>query len=293
MMAEMKLKINKYNWFELSLGFLPLLFWLIAGLSLNHYISPYLEKYNLIKKVENGYFTVKYNPVSGVEYTHTSIRPSNWASINEISRFLKAAIIVSEDGRFFSHPGYDIEQLVKVIHEKVNMNRKKMRGASTITQQLIKNILLTKKKTYSRKAEELVWAIVIENHVSKDKIFETYLNVIEYGPGIYGIRSASKYYFNKKPLELSPKEAAFLAMLLPSPKRYSKSFKDKALSPFATSMIDMILYKMKTYGALSEEVLLEASTKPLSFEKNIEFIDEANIVQSSSIQNEQENEDAE
>jgi monofunctional biosynthetic peptidoglycan transglycosylase len=292
-MILMKIKINKYNLFELFLGVIPLIFWIYSGVYINKSTEALRDKYTIIKNIERDYFSVNYDFNRGIEYVQVKARPSSWVSINEISYFLKAAIIVSEDGRFHSHQGYDIEQLVKVIYESVNLNRKKMRGASTITQQLIKNILLTKKKTYSRKAEELIWAIVLENHASKNKIFETYLNVIEYGPGIYGIKSASKYYFNKIPRDLSPKEAAFLAMLLPSPKRYNKSFKEKMLSPFASNMIELILYKMKTYGALSESDLLKASLDHLSFEKNVEYVDEAKSIQSSIIQDQEESEDAE
>jgi len=89
-----------------------------------------------------------------------------------------------------------------------------MRGASTITQQLVKNLYLNRDRTFGRKIKELIMSLMIERYTDKHKILEMYLNVIEYGKGLYGIGAASKYYFNKNPMNLNAREAAFLAMLL-------------------------------------------------------------------------------
>jgi monofunctional biosynthetic peptidoglycan transglycosylase len=93
----------------------------------------------------------------------------------------------------------------------------------------------------------------LEKHTSKQKILETYLNIIEYGKGLYGIEQASRYYFKKSAASLTARESAFLAMLLPSPIKYAKSFKNKSLTPFARRIVDSVLLKMRNAGNISEE----------------------------------------
>ena len=117
----------------------------------------------------------------------------------------------------------------------------------------MKNLYLSKDKTFGRKAQELVMALMVEKYSDKQKILETYLNIIEYGKGLYGIDKATRYYFNKAPISINAREAAFIAMLLPSPIKYSRSFQKKSLSPFAKRMIDSILLKMRQSGDISED----------------------------------------
>jgi monofunctional biosynthetic peptidoglycan transglycosylase len=141
-----------------------------------------------------------------------------------------------------------------------------VRGASTITQQLIKNLYLNREKSVSRKLKEFVFSLVIENHVDKNKILETYLNIIEYGKNLYGIKSASIYYFKKNPSQLSSRESAFIAMLLPSPIKYSRSFLNKRLSPFALRIINSVLLKMNQLGAIGPEELQMQTTSRFFWE---------------------------
>jgi monofunctional biosynthetic peptidoglycan transglycosylase len=242
------------------------LFWILLSIFLYNRTHHFINTIKSINHLENNYFDIKVDS-SGVYYNQVTTTPKNWVNLKNISKNAISAIVVSEDGKFFFHPGYDIEQIQKVVTLKFQYHKKKVRGASTITQQLIKNLYLTKEKSLSRKMKEFYYATFIEEKVSKDKILEVYLNVIEYGKGIYGIENASQFYFKKSAKYLSPKEGAFLAMLLPSPVKYAKSFHQKSLTPFASRIINSILLKMRQSGQLSEEQYLTNLETPLTFEK--------------------------
>jgi membrane peptidoglycan carboxypeptidase len=134
-------------------------------------------------------------------------------------------VLTSEDGSFFHHRGFN----QKAIRESLITNIKRgrfVRGGSTISMQLVKNVFLTRNKTIARKLEELliVWIIEQNRLVSKDRMFEIYLNIIEWGPGVFGIGQASKFYFGKNPSELNLQESIFLAGIIPFPKRYKSVF---------------------------------------------------------------------
>lgn len=218
-----------------------------------------------INKLNTSFFEVKLNN-DQVEYTQTDSMPNFWVPLNSISKKIQSAIIVSEDGKFYFHSGIDEEQLQSAINDVFVKHKKKKRGASTITQQLVKNLYLSKERTISRKFSEILLSIYLESKVTKPKILETYLNVIEYGKQLYGIHDASKFYFNKKPSLLNAREAAFLAMLLPSPVKYSISFKKKCLTPFARKIIDSILFKMKQGGYIQEDEYLFEIQRRFSWE---------------------------
>lgn len=196
-------------------------------------------------------------------------RPASWAGLNEISAAAVGAIVVSEDWAFYRHKGYDPAQIRDAIHEDLEKGKFK-RGASTITQQVVKNVFLEADKTLWRKAKELWLAIRLEEAVGKKKILETYLNVAEWGEGVYGIRAAANFYFKKSPAELLPKEGAFLAMLLPSPIRYGQSFRRKSLTSYATRTVDTILDKMTQAHYIEEEERSRAAASPLGFEASVQ-----------------------
>ncbi|MFZ4612570.1 MAG: transglycosylase domain-containing protein [Bacteroidia bacterium] len=146
-------------------------------------------------------------------------------TINEISPYLRNAIICSEDGDFYWHKGFNERAFRKSI--ATNYKEKKFkRGGSTISMQLVKNVFLTRNKTVARKLEEalIVWLIENNRIVSKDRMFEVYLNIIEWGPNVYGIGEASEYYFKKRPNELNIQESIFLAMIIPRPKWFYYNF---------------------------------------------------------------------
>lgn len=200
-----------------------------------------------------------------IHYEIKSERPKDWVDLKAISPFVQWAIILSEDWSFYHHGGIDVQQIETAFREMFTLA--KFRGASTITQQMIKNVYLSEKRTIWRKVHELILAQKVEKVLSKKKILEIYLNCIEYGPGIYGIRNASNHYFKKHPSEVSPREAAFLAMLLPSPKRYYVSFKRKKLTFFARARINTILKKMKMAKIISNDEFLRQKRLKLSWEK--------------------------
>lgn len=192
-------------------------------------------------------------------------RPPGWASLGSVSRIAVAAIVLSEDWAFYQHNGFDWEQIRDSIEKNIKMG-KFARGGSTITQQVVKNVFLSNEKTLWRKAQEAVLAMRIERQLTKARILEIYLNIAEFGEGLYGIGPAARHYFSKSPGELTAKEGAFLAMLLPSPKKYSVSFRKKALTPYAASTVRSILGKLMATGRLSGEEYQIAVNTPLSFE---------------------------
>lgn len=219
-----------------------------------------------ITLIKERYYTVKYIAPK-VYYGQVITKPEDWVELKDISKRLQGAIISSEDGKFYEHPGYDIEEIHDAIEEGLVKKKKKLRGASTITQQLIKNLFFTTERSFLRKAKEMVLTLWIEEHVGKKKILETYLNIIEYGDGLYGIKKAAKYYFNKSPRALNARESAFLAMLLPSPKRYAQSFKRKELTHFAQKSIHSILFKMLQGGYIGIEEYYQSIESRFTWEK--------------------------
>ncbi|WP_316816753.1 biosynthetic peptidoglycan transglycosylase [Pedobacter nyackensis] len=151
----------------------------------------------------------------------------NYTPLSEVSSNFKNAILTSEDPSFFTHKGFVQESIRKSI--AVNFKAKKfVRGGSTISMQLVKNVFLSRQKTLSRKVEEIliVWLIENNNLISKNRMLEVYFNIIEMGQNIYGIGEATRYYFGKKPSDLNIGEGIFLANIVPRPKIALYKFKD-------------------------------------------------------------------
>ena len=142
----------------------------------------------------------------------------DWKSLSDISPNLVLAVIASEDNNFESHLGVDFKAIEKA--QKLNKRGKKMRGASTITQQTAKNAFLWPARTYVRKGLELYFTGLIELGWGKKRIMEVYLNIIEMGDGIYGAEAASQLYFHKPAKNLTRDEAASIAAVLPNPRRW-------------------------------------------------------------------------
>jgi len=151
----------------------------------------------------------------------------DWIDLSKISKNLIRAVLVAEDDAFFDHEGIDIKEFKESW--KVNWRKKKIvRGGSTLTMQLIKNLYFNEKKSPLRKLNEIILAFDLENKLTKKRILEVYLNIVEWGPGIYGAESASQFYFNKSARQLTPAEAAYLAALLPNPDYLTKKGKSRA-----------------------------------------------------------------
>ncbi|PIV57913.1 MAG: penicillin-binding protein, partial [Bacteroidetes bacterium CG02_land_8_20_14_3_00_31_25] len=193
------------------------------------------------------------------------VGPSNpkFSPINQISPFLRNAILCTEDGGFYYHRGFLIESIQQSIAEDIK-RKKFARGGSTLTMQLVKNVFLNRNKTISRKLEEIIIVWLIENQqlCSKDRMYEVYLNIIEWGPKIYGITEASEFYFNKKPLTLSLSESIYLASIIPKPKYFKYSFDQNGeLIQSAKDFITAIANKMLNKEMITESDLQKLDTK--------------------------------
>lgn len=169
------------------------------------------------------YRTYKPDPKGGMIATETTTGPGspNWTNIDDISPFMVAAVLTTEDGAFYKHHGFNHAAIKNSVAANLKAKRF-VRGASTITMQLAKNLFLSREKTLSRKIEEVLLTDYLEQIFRKEDMMELYLNVIEFGPDVYGITRAAEYYFGRKPDELNLAECFFLASLLPSPIRYGR-----------------------------------------------------------------------
>ena len=138
-----------------------------------------------------------------------------WKSIDEVAYYFPLAVVASEDQNFFWHFGFDYAQIEKAMNE-IKRGRR-FRGASTITQQLAKNLFLWSDQSYVRKGVEAYYTVLLETFLSKRRILEIYINTVELGKNIYGIEAASKFYFNKTSGKLNIYQAALMASVLPNP----------------------------------------------------------------------------
>ena len=167
----------------------------------------------------------------------------NWVPLTRISKHLINAVIVSEDGMFYEHEGVDWYEVGESI-EKNFERGKAARGGSTISQQLSKNLYLSTSKDPIRKLKELVITLRMERTLSKRRILEIYLNVIEWGEGVFGAEAAAKKYFGKSASQLSREEAAQMAAVIPSPRRH----KPNVMSKYVTRRSSIILSRMSARG---------------------------------------------
>ncbi len=172
-----------------------------------------------------------------------------WTPANRIPAEMKWAVIVAEDAKFYKHEGFDVKAIKEAI--KYDLEKKSLaRGASTITQQTAKNIFLSREKTITRKGKEVYLAWRMEQELTKGRILELYLNVVELGPMVYGIGHGSRYYFGKSPASLTPRECAFLAAMLPGPRVAYNPYKN--LGKVLKRSV-MILGQLKSAGVISSE----------------------------------------
>lgn len=162
-----------------------------------------------------------------------------WVDYERISNNLKRAIIASEDANFSGHEGIDWDALQKA-YEKNNKRGRVVSGGSTITQQLAKNLFLSGERSYLRKGQEVVIAYMIEYWMDKERIFEIYLNVVEWGNGVFGAEAAARHYYGGPAASLSASQAARLAVMLPSPRFYDQHRQ----SAYLTRRTGLILRRM-------------------------------------------------
>ena len=146
-----------------------------------------------------------------------------WVPYEKISIHLKRAVVAAEDDTFVDHEGFDWEGIQKAI-EKNQKKGRMVAGGSTISQQLAKNLLLSPSRSYFRKAEEAIITVMIEALWDKRRILEVYLNVVEWGNGIFGCEAAAQRYYRLPAAQLGPAQAARLAVMLPNPRKYEKTY---------------------------------------------------------------------
>ena len=171
----------------------------------------------------------------------------DWVSLDEISPHLQLAVVCSEDQNFLKHYGVDFGALKKALAENEKnkkAGKKRFRGGSTISMQTSKNVFLWPGRDYIRKGLEFYFTFLIETVWNKERIMEVYLNVIEFGDGIYGAEAAAQHYFHKHASQLSREEAAILASLLPNPRQYGKNIH----SSYINGRKAFVLQQMKFWG---------------------------------------------
>ncbi len=171
--------------------------------------------------VENSAFML-WHRLSGGDVTQS------WVDYDRIAKSVKQAAIVSEDAKFISHHGFDFDSIQAAIAAN-EAEGAISAGGSTISQQLAKNLFLTSHRSYLRKGEEAIITVMMESMWTKQRILEVYLNVAEFGEGIYGIEAAAQHYFNRSAAKLNREQAALLISMLPNPKYYGKNMNAKRL----------------------------------------------------------------
>jgi transglycosylase-like protein len=188
----------------------------------------------------------------------------DFVPIGELPEHVLRAVTTSEDAGFFGHDGFDFDELRNALAEGAEAG-KVVRGGSTITQQLAKNLFLSPERTLARKAREAIVAVGLEAELPKRRLLEIYLNVAEWGPGLWGIGPAARHWFGKDARELSPKEAAFLASIIPSPIRYHAMYARGFASEAWEAHVNDLLFRMTEQGALTEDELVEGLAAPIFF----------------------------
>ena len=209
-----------------------------------------MESNSTLKRLERVFFLK--------QAVNARINSANYVKLQDIPESLQQAVVAVEDRKFYNHWGFDMEGIFRA--SLVNLQYGQVReGASTITQQLVKNLFLSQEQTMGRKAEEFVLAMDMELNYSKDEILELYLNTIYFGSGYYGIKEASEGYFGKEPAMLALPESAILAGIPNAPSLYS---------PYVDFMLAkkrqfIVLDAMTAAGYLRESVAEDAKIKPI------------------------------
>jgi len=197
------------------------------------------------------------------------VGPDNpdFAPYDQISPYLVSSIMTTEDNGFFKHHGWVSSEFKSALRRNLQGGGFRL-GASSITMQMTKNVLLTKDKTLSRKLQELFLVWYLEQELPKERILELYFNAIEFGPRIYGIGAATRHYFGKKPADLTPLEAAFFSSILPSPKRRYVQYCHGSLSTQWDRYIRRILAKVHERGRITDDEYAAYSAQPFVFDRS-------------------------
>jgi hypothetical protein len=188
----------------------------------------------------------------------------DFVPIAELPPHVIRAVTASEDAGFYGHEGFDFEELRNAVAQGAEQGRL-VRGGSTITQQLAKNLYLSREKTFVRKVREAVVTVALEASVPKQRLLEIYLNVAEWGPRIWGIGPAARHWFGVEARDLTPRQAAFLAVIIPNPVRFHRQWSRGAPTEGWDQRVDALLLKLGAQGVLDEEALRNALAERLAF----------------------------
>ncbi len=183
-----------------------------------------------------------------------------WIKAKAISKHVLHAFVAAEDGKFYTHSGFDLEQIEKSI--ETNLKKKRYaRGASTISQQVVKMAFLSREKSLLRKAREAVGTVLMEAFLPKEKILEWYINLTEFGDSVYGIAEGCEHYFKTKPDQLTIEQSVHLALVLPSPNSWSRGLRARTLTPFGHKRYASILNNMRLSGYITKSQWQTALTR--------------------------------
>jgi membrane peptidoglycan carboxypeptidase len=196
------------------------------------------------------------------------VSPSSpdFVPLGDVPPLFVRALLLAEDAGFFGHRGVDLSEITVALATDWARGSA-ARGASTLTQQLAKNLFLSRERSLGRKLQELALTLLLESALGKNRILEIYLNIIEWGPGIYGLRPAARHYFGKEPRDLSVKEMVFLVALIPGPVKYQRSFAAGELSPGFETLVTHLLNKLRSLEVLSEAEYEAAREEKLIFRR--------------------------
>ena len=192
------------------------------------------------------------------------VSPSSpdFIALQDVPPLFVRTLLLAEDAGFYGHRGIDLRELPSAL--LTNWSRGgAARGASTITQQLAKNLFLSRDKEVGRKLQELAITFLLESALGKDRILEIYLNIIEWGPDLRGLRPAARRYFDREPRELTPAQMAFLVAIIPGPIKYQRSFARGTPGPGLRLLIDNLLTKLRSVDAIGEEEYQRALSEPI------------------------------
>ena len=219
-------------------------FALIALLALDVIVPP-------VWRLSEGPIAVVRWPKSGRREIEIGPHMKTWTPIDRVSRHVLHAFIVAEDGRFYEHFGLDFEEIQKSVHTNFEKHRY-ARGASTITQQVVKMAFLSNEKTIIRKVQEAIGALFVEEVLTKDEILAWYINLAEFGDGVFGLREAAWHYFQTKPEMLTIQQGTHLAIVLPSPNAWSKGLRQRRLTNFGHQRYSTIISLLRASGYITD-----------------------------------------
>ena len=235
-----------------------------AALEVNQKInfSPPRQMPRAITRLR-GDFVFRPDGGSGPQHP-IDVSPSSpdFIALQDVPPLFVRALLLAEDAGFYGHRGIDLRELPAAL--LTNWSRGgAARGASTITHQLAKNLFLSRDKEVGRKLQELAITFLLESALGKDRILEIYLNIIEWGPNLRGLRPAARHYFDCEPQALTPAQMAFLVAIIPGPIKYQRSFADGTPGPGLRVLIDNLLAKLRSVDAIGEEEYQRALSEPI------------------------------